>query len=237
MVLGANGRVGLGTSVPQGNLHIFGQANEDVFNGIGTDLNTGPAFNFGYSGSSFGRGSGFFNVRPDASAVAPNPSLRFATANTQRMIITNMGRVGIGTLNPTQALDVTGNIRASGSFIANATQLNVPDYVFAPEYDLRPLPELARYVERERHLPGIPSAKEITQQGGMDLAEMQLQLLTKVEELTLYTIAQDRALTRHEQHAREQEAVISELRSAVATLMSRLAALEHGHGTRQATGR
>jgi len=86
--------------------------------------------------------------------------------------------------------------------------------------------ELASYVEKERHLPGIPSAADISQQGGLNLTEMQLQLLTKVEELTLYTIAQERALTHHEHRARDQQAVISDLQSVVQKLASRLEVLE-----------
>jgi hypothetical protein len=184
-----NGNIGLQTPNPQGNLHIFGAANQDVFNGIGPDLGAnGTALNFGYSGSSFGVGSGFFNVRPAPGSVAPNPSLRFATANVQRMIITNTGRIGIGTLAPSQLLDVAGNVRAD-SFIAGSMTLNVPDYVFAKNYKLRPLSELAAYITKEQHLPEIPSAKEIQQQG-ININEFQMQLLKKVEELTLYTLQQ-----------------------------------------------
>jgi hypothetical protein len=113
LVVAPSGNVGLGTSVPQGRLHLSGAAAEDVFSGMGPSPNLGPAFNFGYSGASFGRGSGFLNVRPDASAVAPNPSLRFATANVQRMIITNTGNVGLGVSSPSQPLQM-----ASGAFVS-----------------------------------------------------------------------------------------------------------------------
>jgi len=47
------GQVGIGTDAPQGNLHIAGAADNDLFNGIGPNLSIGPAFNFGYSGGSF----------------------------------------------------------------------------------------------------------------------------------------------------------------------------------------
>jgi hypothetical protein len=102
------GNVGIGTNNPSGQLHIFGTAGQDVFAGMGPDLINGPAMNYGYAGSSFGRGAGFFNVRPDASATAPNPSLRFATGNVQQMIITNTGNVGIGTTAPGAKLEVAG---------------------------------------------------------------------------------------------------------------------------------
>jgi hypothetical protein len=113
---GDTGNVGIGTSTPENMLHVYGGATSDVFCGIGPHPNTlvsgvytGPAMNFGYSGTSFGEGSGFFNVRPDPNATAPNPSLRFMTVNTQRMIITNTGNVGIGTSAPDMALSVSGS--------------------------------------------------------------------------------------------------------------------------------
>jgi hypothetical protein len=112
----ASGNVGIGTPTPGGQLHIFGAAGQDVFAGMGPDVINGPAMNYGYAGSSFGRGAGFFNVRPDASAVAPNPSLRFATSNVQRMIITNTGNVGIGTLSPLSKFDVAGDINTSTQY-------------------------------------------------------------------------------------------------------------------------
>jgi len=207
-----DGTVGLGTLTPIGNgrsLHISGGATEDVFSGVGPNPNAGPAFNFGYSGSSFGRSSGFFNVRPDASAVAPNPSLRFATANAERMIITNIGRVGIGTLDPQQLLEVAGIVRATG-FQVGGTNLNVPDYVFEPEYKLLPLKQLAKYIEKEKHLPEIPSAKEV-KANGLDLSALQLQLLKKIEELTLYTLQQEETINKLTKSLRQVNARLGTL--------------------------
>ncbi len=103
-----SGFVGINTTNPTGPLHIFGTANLDMFAGMGEDVQVGPAFNFGYAGSSFGRSAGFFNVRPDALAVAPNPSLRFMTVNVERMIVTNAGNVGIATSNPSFLLALGG---------------------------------------------------------------------------------------------------------------------------------
>ncbi len=92
-----SGKVGIGTLDPQGQLHLNGGAAADVFAGMGPNLNTGPGFNYGYAGGSFGRSAGFFNVRPDGAAAPPNPSLRFMTQNVQRMIVDNEGYIGLGT--------------------------------------------------------------------------------------------------------------------------------------------
>jgi len=66
--------------------------------------------------------------------------------------------------------------------------LKWPDYVFSPDYRLLPLSELEAYVQAHRHLPGLPSAAQI-QQEGLPLTQTHLALVRKVEELTLYVIA------------------------------------------------
>ena len=83
-----------------------------------------------------------------------------------------------------------GKLTVTGGYYVNATELTVPDYVFDPGYKLRPIDELAGFIAENRHLPAVPSAAEIKQQGSLDVTGMQLALLEKVEELTLYTIKQ-----------------------------------------------
>ncbi len=109
LLISENGNIGLGTATPGARLHIYGSATADAIGSAGPDPVSGPAFNFGYAGTSIGRGAGFLNVRPDASATAPNPSLRLFTANVERMIITNTGNVGIGTSSPADKLHLFDN--------------------------------------------------------------------------------------------------------------------------------
>lgn len=108
-------------------------------------------------------------------------------------------------------LTESGDLTASGSmyansFVAAGTTLNVPDYVFADDYDLMPLSEVAAFIDANSHLPKIPSAAEINA-GGLDLTSMQLSLLEKVEELTLYTLAQQEQIAALEQRLEEVTSV------------------------------
>jgi hypothetical protein len=65
-----------------------------------------------------------------------------------------------------------------------------PDYVFGEHYPLMPLNELEKHIAQHQHLPGIPSANEIKDEGVM-VGEMQRLMMEKIEELTLYIIEQD----------------------------------------------
>lgn len=64
---------------------------------------------------------------------------------------------------------------------------NAADYVFADDYELKPLSEVEAYVKENKHLPGVPSADEFSNQG-MNVSKMSNLLLEKVEELTLHVI-------------------------------------------------
>jgi hypothetical protein len=67
------------------------------------------------------------------------------------------------------------------------TQATWPDYVFEEKYPLLPLPELSQFVKSNKHLPEIPTEKEVSE-NGLDLGDMNALLLKKIEELTLYVI-------------------------------------------------
>jgi hypothetical protein len=81
------------------------------------------------------------------------------------------------------------------------------------------LPEVARFVRANKHLPGVPSEKEVAERGGFSVAEMNRTLLAKVEELTLYAIAQDETL-------RAQAAELSASAQRLADLEERLRRVE-----------
>jgi hypothetical protein len=79
-----------------------------------------------------------------------------------------------------------------------------PDYVFSPHYKLRSLPELECYLNQYQHLPGIPNAASV-EQNGIGLAEMNRLLLEKVEELTLYLIEQEKRIQTLEKQLKDSK--------------------------------
>ena len=67
------------------------------------------------------------------------------------------------------------------------------DYVFKKDYQLKSLEEVEKHIVENGHLPNIPSAQEV-KENGINVAEMDAKLLEKIEELTLYSIEQDKQI-------------------------------------------
>ncbi|GAA4276418.1 hypothetical protein [Aquimarina mytili] len=100
--------------------------------------------------------------------------------------------VGIGTKNPgSWKLAVAGKVVAEEVKIA--LQNNWPDYVFNHDYTLLTLADVEKHINEKGHLPNIPSAKEVSEEG-IFMGEMNAKLLQKIEELTLYTIHQEKEI-------------------------------------------
>lgn len=130
--------------------------------------------------------------------------------NSTSVAIDSNGYMGIGTSAPKAKLHVASSMVIGSSSITPATgyllsvdgkiiseeirvQLNTnwPDYVFQKNYSLKPLAEVENFINANNHLPGIPSAKQVADEGLM-LGDMQKRVLEKVEELTLYMIQLDK---------------------------------------------
>ncbi|SIN83639.1 hypothetical protein [Chitinophaga niabensis] len=92
--------------------------------------------------------------------------------------------IGTATDDPAYKLQVKGNVKAQK---VKVTAQGWADFVFEPEYRLPSLFEVEQFILQHRHLPEIPSAKEV-EENGVDLGEMNKKLLQKVEEQTLYII-------------------------------------------------
>lgn len=120
-------------------------------------------------------------------------------ADSSGMLIQNSGQLywdntiaglGIGIT----AIPSGYRLAVSGGIIAEKLKLKLqaggwPDYVFEPSYSLPAISELSAYIKKYKHLPGIPAAADMENEG-LDLTFICTNLLRKVEELTLYLIRQ-----------------------------------------------
>lgn len=111
-----------------------------------------------------------------------------------KLVILSDGNVGIGTTEPDAKLAVKGHIHTQEVRV-DLTGAMVPDYVFEENYNLLTIPELEMYITENKHLPEVPSAKQM-EENGLFLKQMNLALLKKVEELTLYLIEQKKEIDK-----------------------------------------
>lgn len=161
-----NGNFGIGTTSPIAKFHIV-------------DTNGGIFFD----------GSNAAYNRFKSTAVVPEtpkPLLISAqlSGTTPDIYVNTSGNVGLGTMNPTSMLTVAGNI--------NSREVKVTvdagaDFVFENNYNLPSLDAVDKYIKENKHLPEIASADKMKKEG-INLSEMNIKLLQKIEELTLYMI-------------------------------------------------
>ncbi len=96
------------------------------------------------------------------------------------------------------------------------------DFVFEKGYRLRPLTEVEKYINANKHLPEIPSTKEIGK-SGYSLNKMNSLFLQKIEELTLYSIAQEKLAKEQETVVKTQQEKIKQLEEKMEKVLSLLA--------------
>jgi len=115
----------------------------------------------------------------------PLQRLSFYSGRNLSMSIKSNGNVGIGTTNPQAKLAVNGLIAAEE--ISVVPDVQFPDYVFDDDYQKMSLEKLMSFIQENNHLPEIPSAAEV-EENGLDLGTFSVLLLKKIEELTLHVI-------------------------------------------------
>lgn len=134
----------------------------------------------------------------DCSLVSGSTTSLWSVSGSTQNIYYSDGKVSIGEdySNSEFSLAVKGNILTEG--VKVMTYENWPDYVFYNNYPLMPLEELEKFLNKNKHLPGVPSAKEV-KDNGINLAVINAILLEKIEELSLHLIDQNKRLKRIEE--------------------------------------
>jgi len=136
-------------------------------------------------------------------------ALNFRTNNIHRMSIMRDGKVHIGEFTQTPPANSPYLLFVEGGIATRDVMVKLgtwPDYVFADNYRLMPLSELRDFLKRNKHLPGIPSAATLEEQGGVAVGEMQRNLVRTVEEQALYILQLEHRLELMEQRLKGLEA-------------------------------
>jgi hypothetical protein len=167
-----SGKVGIKTTDPDMDLTVAGHVN------IGADANGMLKTRHvnGKSHTSTAYGNLYLNYHTNYPVIIGN--------NTNKSDLYVFGEIGIGTTTPTEKLEVNGTIRSKEVKVEAAPW---PDYVFSSDYSLMSLQELQDYINTNGHLPEVPDADTVEEEG-IALGEMNALLLKKIEELTLYQI-------------------------------------------------
>ena len=173
--INASGIVGIGTASPSGafgeKFHIYSTTNT----GLKIERSNGVI--------------GSFLTYTDNVLVgsASNHPLNLITNGTTRVIVKENGNVGIGMYDP--AL-IDAKLTVAGDIHSREVKVTIDagsDFVFQDDYKLRTLPEVEKFIAENKHLPDIESATEMETKG-LELGKMDMKLLQKIEELTLYMI-------------------------------------------------
>lgn len=226
-VLRSNGNVGIGTNTPtqalsvKGNLSLSPSGTTPVENYNGGLMITKPFTSNQYINLNNGVWAWSIGIKDSSFALGPGNTNDGSFAPS--FVIKPEGLVGIGTKNPQYLLDVKGIIRATEVKIQSVDQF--ADFVFAKDYALPTLNEVDNFIQTNGHLPDVPSAAEV-KENGINLVEMQVKLLQKVEELTLYTIEQQKMIEQQTRIMAQQQQLIDAHKEAFKSQQERLNALE-----------
>jgi SprB repeat len=165
-----------------------------------------PVFQFWETG-----GNDFGQLCPDSIprfGTLTNHPFHVITNSQVRMVVSKSGKVGIGTTPPPGPIDQY-RLFVEDGIATRDVLVKVgmwPDYVFDTGYHLMPLDELRDFLNTNRHLPGVPSAKEVAEKNGVEVGDLQTKMLKVVEEQALYILEQAEKLKALEQRIRVLEA-------------------------------
>ena len=222
MTIATNGNVGIGTNSPDEKLEVGGNAR---ISGTSGSLHSNLQF-YRSTGNKFMTiGQGDLNAQNSTFDFHHHNGndIRFLINDSEYLRIKSSGMIGIGTASPTEKLSVDGTVLAKKVKVSNSGS-DWPDYVFSSRFKLRTLSELEAFIQQNRHLPEVPTAIEI-ETNGQNLGDIQVVLLKKIEELTLYLIQENKEnsnlkeqITKVEDENQELREMLLEMKKEIETI-------------------
>lgn len=196
-VIKATGNIGVGTNFPSNKFEI-----KSIDNNFSTiTLGLQPYQNDNTQGGLGVASGGVISLNAYNNLIFQTDG---GNGYSEHMRINAEGKVGIGTT------DFSGDhkLRVQGSIGAREIKVEASgwsDFVFEDNYELRTLEETEKFIVKNKHLPEIPSAAEV-EQDGINLGEMDAKLLQKLEEMTLYMIDMNKEIKA----VKEENAILKE---------------------------
>ena len=221
LVLANNGRVGIGTTTPIQKLHVNGTFRSNT-------IFVDPQNSTSEGGEVVLYGAGSNN---DYHIDNFDGGVRFFHSGGVAMEITDNYKIKLGPVTSTPGnfrLYVATGILTERVKIATMATADWADYVFDEDYKLNSLHEVKSFVQKNKHLPNIPSAQEI-EKSGYELQKMDAKLLEKIEELYLLTIQLDEEKQQIEANNIKLQQENELLKTTQQNILTRLSKLEHTH--------
>ncbi|ANH80053.1 hypothetical protein A8C56_02805 [Niabella ginsenosidivorans] len=208
-VFPTTGNVGIGTTTPVTPIDVKGDITVDAAN---------PALRLSTSSTDQNRYLAILNSKALGAAGGLKAggvliSESYAYANPAKGDLVVKGNISIGRATPVSGYKLAVAGKAIAEEMKVQLQSGWPDYVFKPDYQLMPLKNVESFIKKHGHLPEVPSAKEVAE-NGIEVGANQAVLLKKIEELMLHLIEMEKKVKQQqedtERKIRELEGIIKQ---------------------------
>ncbi|TSE06702.1 tail fiber protein [Aquimarina algiphila] len=199
MIIDQKGNVGIGTTTPD----------------LGLDITGGDTWQMKLSNASETKRMlvGWYESRNTMEISTWGDGVyESVPLNFRPKTVSFNGNVGVGTKTPDSKLTVKGKIHAEE--VKVDLSVPAPDYVFTKDYKLLTIEEVQQHIKENGHLPNVPSATEM-ETNGVELGLMNMKLLEKIEELTLYTINQEKKLQEQQKINKDLETRLTKIETVL----------------------
>ncbi len=190
LFIAGNGKIGINTEAPNHLLHVVGGGVYIKETNDATLDNDGPGADLVLE-DKLGGILNIFSSSQEGGINLGGGATRLSICKHDNQGTVVIGDVPIPTTNNYKLYVGKGILTEKLKIAFSSDAVNWSDFVFDKNYKLLPLDEVEAYIQKNHHLPEIPSAEEIYKEG-LNVAQMDAKLLQKIEELTLYMIEMEK---------------------------------------------